>query len=296
MAKWRNRWELAISKNATLEFDLPEDLPPVYGNAAQIRQVLTNLVTNAAEALGSRPGVIRVRASRSAPGTGSEEIAGLNGSAADYVRLEVSDNGDGMSEEVCSRIFDPFFTTKFPGRGLGLAAVQGIVRLHGGTIQVASAPGSGTRIAILLRIAGEPSRQFGEARTSIAATLAPPRLDRSVLMIEDEEALRSAVCRMLRKNGFSVLEAEDGAGAVEVFRATHREIGVVLLDLTLPGLGGREILAEIRRLRPDVKVIVTTAYSRETATASLDGYDGWSFIRKPYRVAELMSMLQESLA
>ena len=123
--------ELAISKNATIEFDLPEELPPVYANAAQIRQVLNNLVTNAAEALGSRPGVIRVRASRSAPGTGSEETVGLNGSPADYVRLEVSDNGDGMSEEVCSRIFDPFFTTKFPGRGLGLAAVQGIVRLHG---------------------------------------------------------------------------------------------------------------------------------------------------------------------
>ena len=115
-------------------------------------------------------------------------------------------------------------------------------------------------------------------------------------MIEDEEALRSAVCKMLRKNGFSVREAEDGAEAIEVFRAAHRDIGAVLLDLALPGLGGREILAEIRRLRPDVKVIITTAYSRETATASLDGYDGWAFIQKPYRVAEVISMLQESLA
>ena len=114
-------------------------------------------------------------------------------------------------------------------------------------------------------------------------------------MIEDEESLRLAVCKMLRKSGFSVLDAEDGTSAVDIFRANHLQIGVVLLDLTLPGLNGREILTELRRLRPDIKVIVTTAYSRETASASLNGHNSWSFIRKPYRLADLMQLLRDTL-
>ena len=114
-------------------------------------------------------------------------------------------------------------------------------------------------------------------------------------MIEDEESLRSAVCAILRKSGFCVFEAADGPSAVEAFRANHAQIGAVLLDLTLPGLSGREILLALRQIRPDVKVIVTTAYSRETAVESLDREDRWSFMRKPYRVADLVQMLRQSL-
>jgi two-component system, cell cycle sensor histidine kinase and response regulator CckA len=241
-----------------------------------------NLITNASEAIGNRDGVIRVSA-RAHPGGES----GL-------VSLEVSDTGCGMTEAVRTRVFDPFFSTKFPGRGLGLAAVQGIIRRLGGSIDVVSAPGQGATFTVMLPTAEEQAPAPAPRPVQVFSG-SGGSLHGSVLLVEDEESIRVAVARLLRRSGFSVIEAAGGGAALDFFRA-QSNIRVVLLDLTLPGMSGREVLQELRRIQPDIKVILTTAYSEEAAMAAVEGQPVWHFLRKPYRIAEVLPMLREALS
>jgi two-component system, cell cycle sensor histidine kinase and response regulator CckA len=271
--------KVTISKQAILNVDLPEGLPAVWANPAQIRQVVMNLITNASEALGERVGVIAVRAAHVREGR----------DGAGQILLEVSDTGSGMTPEIQAKIFDPFFTTKFTGRGLGLAAAQGIIRRHGGTIRVTSQPGRGSRFEILLPCTDEPA-----GRGAVAAASAAP-IAGTCLVVEDEDALRDAVSRMLRKRGLTVIEAVDGRVAVELFRDRASEIDVVLLDMTLPGMSGREVFDAMQEIRPGVKVVITTAYSQETALTSLGGQRALAYIQKPYQFGDLFALLRETL-
>jgi PAS domain S-box-containing protein len=284
--------KVTISKKSTLRAELDEHLPPVQANPAQIRRVVMNLITNASEAIGEHGGVIAVRTGlvrreRGLPGENQMETADR-----DYVQLQVGDTGCGMSEDVRARIFDPFFTTKFAGRGLGLAAVQGIIRAHGGMVRVVSASGEGTLFEIMLPCNTDRASGDDEAvlRNSVVQD---DSVCGNILFVEDEAALRTPASKMLRMKGFSVVEAADGRAAVEFFRANHTEINVVLLDLTLPGMGGSDVLAEVRRIRPDIRVILTTAYSKETAVDTVDGLGDWAFIRKPYAIADLARLIRD---
>lgn len=285
--------KVSISKRARLIVDLPEHLPTVRANPTQIRQVVMNLITNASEALGEEEGVISVTLAkvRSGPHTLSDSTSDLLQN--DRLRLTVSDTGGGMPEEIQARIFDPFFTTKFAGRGLGLAAVQGIIRDHGGTINIVSAPGQGSRFEVLLPCTSEPARETRD-RLVQAADGEAGSVHGTVLVVEDEDALRLAVSKMLSKRGYSVVEASDGCAAVDLFRANEREIDVVLLDLTMPRMNGREVLEELRRTRPDVKVIITSAYSQDTAMKAIGGQQPWLYLRKPYQLSELVVALRNS--
>jgi CheY-like chemotaxis protein len=249
-----------------------------------------NLVTNASEALAEDGGVIVVATAW----VGSAK-SGTDLCDRDYVRLEVSDTGCGMSEEIQARIFDPFFTTKFAGRGLGLASVQGIVRSHGGTIEVVSTPGQGTHIRVLLPSSGEWGLGVHDVAVSNGVD-ADDAISGAVLFVEDEETIRTPTAKMLRRKGLSVLEASDGLAAVDLFRANKSRIGVVLLDLTLPGMEGKDVFEGVRRIRPDIKVILTTAYSEEMAMSAVGGQHDWAFIRKPYRITELAKMLRDVLS
>jgi PAS domain S-box-containing protein len=275
--------KVSISKHVVLQTSLAGNLAPVRANAAQIQQVVMNLVINASEAIGEREGVIRVAASRVVQES-SPDV---------FLRLEVSDTGPGMPDEIRARIFDPFFTTKFPGRGLGLAAVQGIIRRHRGSITVVSTPGQGTRFEILLPCTAQPPQNGVYAERS--RSTAVESFAGTVLVVEDEDALRFAVSKMLQRKGFSVIEAADGARAVDLFRTNEQDIGVVLLDMTLPGIGGGEVFAELQRIRPGVKVVLTTAYSQEMARAAVGGDQAWAFIRKPYRGKDLAALLGDAL-
>jgi signal transduction histidine kinase len=284
--------QVTIPKNASLKTDLAADLPPVMANAAQMRQVILNLVVNAAEALSTEPGVITVRTELE-DGSNRHPVSGEAGAAdADYIRFEVSDTGRGMTEEIRRQAFDPYFSTKSSGRGLGLTVVQGIVRSHGGVIRVVSEPGKGARFEVLLPYASKPAG--GEDLPARANSA--DRIDASpgsILVVEDEESLRLGVSKMLRKRGFSVIEAGDGCEALEVFRAHESAIRVVLLDLTIPGLTSGEVLAEMRKARPDIKVILTSSYSEEIVGA-LAGQRTWPFIRKPYQLTDLVAMIQRA--
>ena len=287
--------KVSISKKAALTVDLPENLPAVRGDAAQIRQVVMNLITNASEALGEREGGISITLTheRSCPYPRAESTPALL--LNEHLRLSVRDTGCGMTEEIQSRIFDPFFTTKLTGRGLGLAAVQGIVRDHGGLIKVVSAPGQGTRFDVLLPCTDQPAAVPVDHRSPVhAAAISSERAVGTVLLVEDEHELRTAVARMLGKQNFTVLEALDGHSAVELFRANSQGIDVVLLDLTLPGMNGRDVLQELRRMKPSVVVAITTAYSKATAFSGIDGQEPWLYIRKPYRLSELTELLTKA--
>jgi PAS domain S-box-containing protein len=282
---------VSISKHAVLRIDLADSLPTIMANASQLRQIVMNLILNASESLGEAGGAITVTSELFTVARDTVQRGDL--SEGKYVRLTVSDTGCGMTRELQDKIFDPFFTTKFTGRGLGLAAVQGIVRGHRGAIQLTSAPGTGTRFEIFLPCSQGAALPPAGTDESEALREAPP-LSGVVLVVEDEEVLRNAVCKMLRKKGFSVLEAADGHAALEVFRATSPSVGVILLDMTLPGISGRKLFEELRRIRPDVRVILTTAYSKEMAANAVGSPQAWGFIRKPYHIADLVALLQSA--
>jgi len=282
--------KISISKNTILQPEMGHDLPPIYANPAQIRRVVMNLVTNASEAIEKRPGAIRVTTTKMKVGADSPAGPGVNLAEGDYLRLEVSDTRSGMTPEVQARIFDPFFTTRHAGRGLGLAAVQGIIRSHGGTINVDSTSGQGTHFEILLPFTDQAARETRDI------TVIPSDKERgTVLIVENEEILRLAVSKMLRKAGFFVIEAGDGITGANLFRANEHKIDVVLLDMTLPGMSGREVLEELHRIQPGVKVILSSAFSQGKALPSIGGHLPWAYLRKPYELSTLTSLLREAL-
>jgi CheY-like chemotaxis protein len=193
-----------------------------------------------------------------------------------------------MPPEMQARIFDPFFSTKSTGRGLGLPVVDGIVRSLGGMIQVESEPGKGTTIRIWLPCAGTDSARAHEAQPG---GVEPARQSlAAVLVVEDEAPLLQGVSKMLRKRGLSVIEAADGFAALDAIRAQDRPLDVVVLDITIPGASSREVFLEARRLRPETKVIVTSAYTRDVAAASLQS-PILQFLRKPYQLSDLIDLI-----
>jgi CheY-like chemotaxis protein len=197
-----------------------------------------------------------------------------------------------MTPEMQARVFDPFFTTKAAGHGLGLAVVSGAVRSVGGVMRLTSEAGRGSTFRVLLPCAGSVATTVPRAddRTGPEGAIGVG----TALIVEDEEALRGAAATMLRKSGLSVLEAPDGTVAIEMIR-NSRPIDVLLLDVTLPGTPSREVLAEAKRLRPAMRVIVTSAYGEDFAAASLQGTFE-RFIRKPYSLSDLVGAVRQTLA
>jgi two-component system CheB/CheR fusion protein len=284
----------SVSKHAAIETDFGKDLPPVRANPGQLRQVVMNLITNASEALGDREGVIRVTTGRVTVGQDSPVIPSGDLAEGDYVQLRVSDTGGGMAAETQARVFDPFFTTKREGHGLGLAVVHGIVRSLGGAIRIVSALGQGSTFEILLRCA-EPTAQPAGRSISREPRKELPSRETAVLVVEDEDLLRQGVSKMLHKIGLSVFEAVDGSAALDLIGAHKDEIDILFLDITLPGASSRQVFEEAKRVRPDLKVIATSAYSEEMAATTLAGKADL-FLRKPYRLGDLVDSIRELLS
>jgi two-component system cell cycle sensor histidine kinase/response regulator CckA len=283
--------KVSISKHAVLKTDLAQNLPPVWGNAAQIRQVVMNLLINASEAIGEKEGMINVITGSVRGGRDLAPDSATDLPEGDYVRLEISDTGCGMTEEAKAKIFDPFFTTKFAGRGLGLAVAQGVVRAHGGAIHLVSTPGQGTTFQVLLSCAAKRGFETQSVITSFSAEQSNARAG-TILVVEDEELIRLAVSKALSKSGFSVMNASDGTTAMEVIRTHKDDIDVILLDVTLPGKSSREVFEEAQRLRPDLKTVLTSAYGKETVDATFEGLRVEYFIRKPFLFCDLVRMLE----
>jgi PAS domain S-box-containing protein len=285
--------EASISRSSRVRYELVEEVPLVDADATQMRQILMNLITNASEALGDRPGEITVRCGvvHCDPEAAQKNRFGERLSAGEHVFLEVADTGCGMASETIERIFDPFFTTKFTGRGLGLAAVLGIVRAHQGAIEVESAPGQGATFRLLLP-AVEPARDSEPDSPDVTDAW---RGEGTILIADDEPAVLAVASRMAELAGFQVETAPDGQGAVELFRDRADEMTCVILDLTMPGMDGRETLRALRDIRSDVRVIFSSGYGDQSTLESLSTLEPAGFIKKPYTLAEFLDRLREVL-
>ncbi|RXK53242.1 response regulator [Oleiharenicola lentus] len=285
--------EISVGKRVRLDLQLDDQAPAVLGDATQLRQIVMNLVINAADAMDQRAdGVVIVRTATHdlAAAFFEEAIHSPKRPAGRYVGLEVSDNGSGMPPEVLARIFEPFFTTKFSGRGLGLAAVLGIVQSHGGALFVESTPGKGTTFRLFL-----PATQVQAAGTRAPFAPIPGSLRGTVLVVDDEESVRLVGMQTLTVLGVTALGAADGEAAIELLRTHAGPIDLVLLDLTMPGLSGDETLRRLREIRPDLRAIIMSGFSegeimQRCADLGIAGY-----LPKPFDVATLTAKVQPLL-
>ncbi len=278
----------SVQRNIRLLFELHGALPLVEGDRGQVQQLLMNLVINAAEAIGQdghgtvlvRTGTHRLQEDEIRTSVIPDTISG------EYVCLEVRDTGSGMDSDTQGRIFDPFFTTKFTGRGLGLSAVMGIARSHKGTITLASEPGRGTTFTVYL-----PRPEQAPARLRHAGDLRG-----MVLLVDDDETVRSAAKAVLEQHGLNVLEAASGEAGIEYFLQYANQISLVLLDVTMPDLSGHEVLQRIRGIRAGVPVLVSSGYSEPQAMEHFRGMGVSGFVQKPYTADKLVRRVGSVLA
>ena len=261
--------EAAVPKKISLEFRLAERLPHIEADVNQLQQVVLNLVSNAAEAIGDASGGISIS-------TGQDR---------EWVYLEVRDSGCGMDAETRARIFDPFFTTKFTGRGLGLAAVAGIVRSHKGNVQVNSSPGEGSTFRIAFACAEAPAALEPPAAHSTAPA------GGTILVVDDEEVVRRIAEAALEVRGFRVVAAANGLQAIRQVREDP-SIDLVLLDLTMPVMGGEEAIDQILEAHPGIQVLVSTGYDHQEAVARFSRKRVAGYLQKPYTARQLADKVQ----
>jgi CheY-like chemotaxis protein len=270
-----------------LVVELTEHLPPVTGHRGYLEQALLNLLLNARDAVAETGGRIRMVVDVVTP-TPAQLQLHPEVPARNHLRLQVIDDGRGMDEETRRRVFEPFFTTKEVGKGtgLGLATVYAIVREHQGWIECDSAPGQGTTFAVFLPVAVEPAP--AASRAEPAAVTGGTE---TVLIVDDEEMVRSVSARLLERMGYRALAAEDGARGLELFRRNRGRIGAVLLDLGLPGHSGGQVLTDLLQLDPRAKVIVFTGYAVEPE----DCAGARAVLHKPIEWSELLRVLRQVL-
>lgn len=280
--------QVSISKNVVLRLDPYASLPVINADATQIRQIIMNLVINASEAIGKKSGIISISTGCMDCDKDYLKNVWLEENLKDglYVYVEVADTGCGMDKETLSKLFDPFFTTKFTGRGLGMSAVMGIVRGHNGALKVYSEIDKGTTFKILLPAANKPAEVFnGELHTDTWVGTG------KVLLVDDEETVRGIGVEMLKELGFDPLTANDGKEALEVFK-NNADITLVVLDLTMPKMGGEQCYRELKLLNPDVRVIISSGYNEYEVSQKFIGKGIAGFVQKPYKLSTLKEAIR----
>jgi signal transduction histidine kinase/CheY-like chemotaxis protein len=288
----------SISKQATLNWELSSTLPAVSADPTQIRQIVMNLITNASDSLGEGGGTITLRTGvarldelgRQGFGFPLEGEIPVPSGTSSLVFLEIGDTGTGMTPDTLSRIFDPFFSTKFTGRGLGLAAVMGIVRSHKGLIRVRTAPGEGTAFRVLL-----------PAVRGTAPKIGRPTAERSdwhgrgtILIVEDEEGVREVAERILQEIGFQTISAEHGRRALEIMEEIGDSVTAVLLDLSMPRMGGAETFRRLRARRPELPILMMSGYTEQVVAPQFSGLGPGptGFLQKPFLAEDLIAVLR----
>ncbi len=287
----------SLPKNVKLDMRIPQIPVCVEGDPGQIEQIIMNLIINSGEAIGDRQGCISVNLAAAAFGRDELMHYGKLTNAklmeGNYVLIEVSDNGCGISEETMHKIFDPFFTTKFTGRGLGLSAVLGIIRGHKGGITVENREGGGTIFRVILPVVTPPTHseepsapQLQTQATTMAAT---------ILVIDDELDVATMASDILETQKYNVVVKLNPIEALELYKQRQSEIGVVLLDMTMPEMSGKEVADCLHQINRDVKIIITSGYSKEEVTNKLGAAKVSGFIQKPYRLQSLLKIVDSVL-
>ncbi len=282
--------EISIPKNVSLKLDLDKALPSIEADGAQMQQIVMNLVINASDAIAEKLGTIRVQTGVMQVDNAYLTSTYLDDDLAegDYVYLDVADTGCGMDRQTQAGIFEPFFTTKPTGRGLGMSAVLGIIRSHYGAIKIDSKVGEGTTFRIVLPVSISNQSDLSSESSDEAEQM---RCLGTVLLVDDDEDVRTMEAQILESMGFRVLEADDGESAIEVYHQYGKEIAVILLDMAMPNMDGMTCFSELKRMNRDVKVILSSGYSQADTGEWCAGLSG--FIQKPYRPEMLKNMLLE---
>lgn len=285
--------ETSISKKAELNYNFEQSLPSIEGDITQIRQVIMNLITNASESLEDKPGTITIT-------TGSidcdmdyiQSTLMSDLSPGKYVSVEVSDSGCGMDKNILDKIFEPFFSTKFTGRGLGLSAVSGIVRAHEGAIKVYSEPGQGTTFKILFPCSKSPNHYQNKKFEEIEQW----KGSGTVMLVDDDDTVRPVVQGMLESIGYNVILAEDGYQAIEILADQSEKVHCIILDLTMPKMDGRETLVEIKKINPNLPIILSSGYNESDVKYRFTQEEKFSaFLQKPYRLSDLIEKISQVL-
>lgn len=286
--------QVSINKQIALRFHLDKTLPSIQAEQAEIQQIVMNLIINASESIGEGGGTITVstRVVEADREFLDEAFLAPELPEGRYVSLEISDTGCGMILETQAKIFDPFFTTKFTGRGLGLAAVRGIVQRHKGTLKVYSEVQVGTTFKLLLPAVEEWSGQENETEEGARRKYSR---EGTVLIADDEPTVRAVMARMLEVCGLTVILAKNGKEAVEMFDQHPGEIDLVILDMTMPVLGGLETFSEIRQIKPDQKIFLMSGYTEIDVIDRFKGEELTGFLQKPFNWESLESKLREVL-
>jgi len=292
----------SISKRVQLVMDLAANLPPVSVDQAQLQQVIMNLLTNASEAAEEQDGRIFL-----ATGViqADQKLLDSNQISFDpeessprighYGYIEIRDNGCGMDEKTRQRMFEPFFTTKFTGRGLGMAAVQGIMRGHQGILHVASEPGEGTTVRVMFPTSGPVPGQDEPSGTPTTGQGQKTTTGRTILVVDDEQQVREYASRVLRTDGYQTLTARDGQEGAELFEEKAETIGCVLLDLVMPRMDGRECLDALRRIRPDLPVILLSGFAQDEIERRFENLSVAAILPKPFHRAQLLDAIEQCL-
>jgi PAS domain S-box-containing protein len=282
--------QASIPKHVQLRLDLSEKLPAIEADSTQVQQLVMNLIINGAEAMGDQNGTVLVS-------TGVQEVdeyylhsvnSGHEIAPGKYVFLEVQDTGSGMNEETIAKIFDPFFTTKFMGRGLGLAAALGIIRGHRGAIKVYSQPGKGSAFKVLF-----PAREQEVPSAGTVSQFRDVTGTGVVMVVDDEEVVRRTVKTALQRYGYSVLVAENGQDAIDLYREVHERLSAVVLDMTMPVMGGEEALRHLKDIDASVPVILSSGFNEVEAIRRFTGKGLAGFIQKPYTARSLAAKLKD---
>lgn len=283
---------VSVSKKVVLRYEFSPHLPTVDADATQLRQIILNLTINASDAIGDCSGVVAIS-------TGvmdcdqtylSETWLDEQLPEGQYVFLEVADTGCGIDKETIKRIFEPFFSTKFTGRGLGMAAVLGIVRGHKGAIKIYSEVGKGTTFKVLFPATSKPAALFDREKD-----LPPLNTTGLVLLVDDDETVCSIGRSMLEELGFSVVTANDGREALGIYQQQYQEILFVLMDLTMPHMDGEQAFRGMRRINDDVKVILSSGYNEQEVTQKFAGKGLSGFLKKPYQLSVLQEVIRKLL-
>lgn len=283
--------QASIPKWVNLEFQLAPDVPNIETNSGHLQQLTMGLISNAAEAIGEKEGTVEVKTYIRDVHEGQDfyNALGYAITPGRYVGLQVSDTGCGMDDKIRARIFEPFFTTKFTGRGLGLAAVQGIVRSLHGLIDVTSAPGQGSVFTVLL-----PAREAGSAST-VGDSAGTQTAHEQILVIDDEEIIGSTVKAALERAGYTVFVAQDGPGGLAAFHRHRGQLGLILLDMSLPDRSSLQVLSEIREADARVPVVISSGFSEADVGRRFEGINFSGTIQKPFSTRELLETVERIL-
>ena len=279
----------SVSSNVDLKVKLDSKLPSIEGDEAQIQQVILNFVVNGAEAIAEESGVVKITTKTIAAKRDflDELYNGINLSEGDYVVVEVKDTGCGIAKDLQNKIFDPFFTTKEMGTGLGLSALLGIVRAHKGAVQVVSELGQGATFSVLIPATDKPATM----RIIRTGEVEEWQGEGIVLVVDDDLTVREVASAIVKRFNFEVLTAENGREGINEFRKHHRKIAAVLLDMTMPQLGGIDAMREMRKIDSSVPIILVSGYSEVTIESLASGEQPDAFVQKPFRVKSLKKCL-----